>query len=52
MEQLTHKLEELRPGARVVLAGQTIKSPAFAFVKMKVMRTDWGTALATVYRRQ
>ncbi|EPX58096.1 hypothetical protein D187_004385 [Cystobacter fuscus DSM 2262] len=52
MEQLTHKLEELRPGARVVLAGQTIKTPAFAFVKMKVMRTDWGTALATIYRRQ
>lgn len=52
MEQLTHKLEELRPGARVLLAGQSIKTPAFKALKMKVMRTDWGTALATLYVRQ
>ena len=52
MAQLSQKLSEMRPGSRVVLAGQNIQSPDFAFVKMKVMRTDWGTALATVYRRR
>lgn len=52
MAKLAPKLSELKPGARVVLAGQTIQSPDFAFVKMKVMRADWGTALATVYRRK
>jgi len=52
MAQLTQKLTEMHTGARVVMAGQTIQSPDFAFVKMKVMRTDWGTALAAVYQRR
>lgn len=52
MAQLTLKFEELKPGARVVLAGQTMSSPQFASVKMKVMKTDWGSALAVVYRRR
>ncbi|WP_434388443.1 SAM-dependent methyltransferase [Melittangium boletus] len=52
MAALTQKLTEMKPGSRIVMAGQTLQSPDFAFVKMKVMRTDWGTALAAVYRRR
>jgi len=50
--KLTHKLEELKPGARVVMAGQTLTSPELVFQKMKVMKTDWGSALAAVYQRR
>lgn len=52
MGKLTHKLEELKPGARVVMAGQTLTSPELVFQKMKVMKTDWGSALAAVYKRR
>ena len=52
MGKLTHKLEELKPGARVVMAGQTLASPELVFQKMKVMKTDWGSALAAVYKRR
>ncbi|HEX8823337.1 MAG TPA: SAM-dependent methyltransferase [Archangium sp.] len=52
IEQLTHKLKELKPGARVIMAGHTLSSPELAFVKMKVMKTDWGSALAAVYQRR
>ena len=52
MGKLTHKLEELKPGARVVMAGQTLSSPELVFQKMKVMKTDWGSALAAVYQRR
>ena len=52
MGKLTHKLEELKPGARVVMAGQTLASPELVFQKMKVMKTDWGSALAAVYERR
>jgi precorrin-6B methylase 2 len=52
MAKLTHKLEELKPGARVVMAGQTLASPELVFQKMKVMKTDWGSALAAVYQRR
>jgi precorrin-6B methylase 2 len=52
MGKLTHKLAELKPGARVVMAGQTLSSPELVFQKMKVMKTDWGSALAAVYQRR
>ncbi len=50
--KLTQKFGELKPGARVVMAGQTLASPELVFQKMKVMKTDWGSALAAVYRRR
>jgi trans-aconitate methyltransferase len=52
MQRLTVKLEELKPGARAVIAGQTIHSPAFNLLGMKVMRADWGTSITSLYQRR
>jgi trans-aconitate methyltransferase len=49
--QLGKKLEELKPGARVIVAGNTINSPALKFRAMKIMKADWGTALTAIYQR-
>lgn len=49
--QLGKKLEELRPGARVIVAGNTINTPALKFLAMKIMKADWGTALTAIYQR-
>jgi len=49
--QLGKKLEELKPGARAIIAGQTIASPALQFRAMKIMKADWGTALTAIYQR-
>ncbi|SEK52696.1 Histone methylation protein DOT1 [Stigmatella aurantiaca] len=52
MQQLAVKLEELKPGARAVIAGQTIQSPAFSVLGMKVMRADWGSSITALYQRR
>ncbi|KFE71770.1 SAM-dependent methyltransferase [Hyalangium minutum] len=49
--QLGKKLEELKPGARVIVAGNTLNTPALKFLAMKIMRADWGTALTAIYQR-
>jgi precorrin-6B methylase 2 len=49
--QLGQKLEELKPGARVIVAGHTINTPALQFRAMKIMKADWGTALTAIYQR-
>jgi SAM-dependent methyltransferase len=49
--QLGKKLEELKPGARVIVAGHTINTPALKFLAMKIMKADWGTALTAIYQR-
>lgn len=50
--QLGAKLAELKPGARVVLAGHTFDTPELGFVRMMMMRADWGTSLAALYQRR
>ncbi len=50
--QLGHKLAELRPGARVILVGHTFDTPELGFLRMMMMRADWGTALAALYQRR
>lgn len=49
--QLGDKLAELRPGARVVLVGHTFNTPELKFLRMMLMRADWGSALAALYER-
>lgn len=50
--QLGAKLAELRTGARVILVGHTFDTPELGFIKMMLMRADWGTALAALYQRR
>lgn len=50
--QLGAKLAELKPGARVVLVGHTFHTPELGFLRMMMMRADWGTALAALYERR
>jgi precorrin-6B methylase 2 len=50
--QLGAKLAELKPGARVVLAGHTFDVPHLGFLRMMLMRADWGSSLAALYQRR
>jgi SAM-dependent methyltransferase len=52
MEQLNAKLESLKPGARVILVGPSLQSPAFTMLGMKVGRMNWGTSLTMLYQRR
>ncbi len=52
MDPLTARLEGLKPGARVILAGKMLQSPAFQMLGMKVMRMDYGTSLTALYQRR
>ncbi|MBN1209840.1 MAG: SAM-dependent methyltransferase [Myxococcaceae bacterium] len=49
--QLGVKLAELRPGSRVVFVGHTFDTPELKFLRMMLMKTDWGSALAALYER-
>jgi hypothetical protein len=50
--QLGQKLAELKAGARVILVGHTFDTPELGFLRMMMMRADWGTALAALYQRR
>lgn len=52
MQQLTVRLEELKPGARAIIVGPTLQSSAFTLLGMKVMRAGWGTSLTSLYERR
>ncbi|MFL5347209.1 MAG: SAM-dependent methyltransferase [Hyalangium sp.] len=52
MAKLAVKLEGLKPGARVIIAGQPLPSGEFNQIGMKVMKANWGTALTYLYQRR
>ena len=49
---LALQLEQLRPGARVISAGQRLASPALAWVEGFEMEMEWGATFAWLYRRR
>jgi SAM-dependent methyltransferase len=53
MEPLNAKAtDELRPGARVVVVGRYLSTPALALLKAQSCEMDWGEASACVYQRR
>ncbi len=53
MDALSKKVvEELQPGARVVMVGRYLVTPALALLKASSCEMDWGEATAAVYRRR
>lgn len=53
MEALTQKVvEQMVPGARLVMVGRWMVTPALALLKSTSCEMDWGEATACVYRRR